>query len=517
MIFLDAAAWFISLIVLLVVAKTKFDQPPTRRSGTTWFLFSAGLSLYFLLTLSIWTLVILTLRGGGKILADFSFGIPDELAFGVPVVAMLLVVLSWYDSRVKRLDAGARSICERLAATPLEMDNLVYRITRQSVFRLCGDPQPDCTEKDPALVEKIIAAGQKLEIDGKAFDFSNTDPNKSLFTKSFTIFYFFLLEQNSLPKSYRLFLAKHSGILNPLEKDCREFVQEASDFFRMSAPKKAYTELFRESGQKMFVRLAEILARAVLFVERTENRRYRRLQEFGFEIEKAHSFIGMNQYLTILIASIGFFILYFMLFPGTSGFANGLFQALIISVEVCISTVVGVLAAYKTLDQADRFNFPPVAKFVLFALSAVAICSLARFAIFAAPLVPGEGFAALGTSAAAIAERWPWRLMPIFFSFGVAMACRQAKAPEASPARVALLGGTILFVTCSLGMGLVDLLFATLPASGPGWPGIVSAFVVGGGIGAVISLLFRKSLEREEEIETRPRLDTAKPAYLVGG
>ena len=515
MIFLDTAAWLISLIVLLVVAKTKFDQPPTRRSGTTWFLFSAGLTLYYLLTLSIWTLVILTLRGGGKVLTDFSIAIPEDYAFGVPVVAMLLVVLSWYDSRVKRLDAGARRICERLAATPLEMDNLVYRITRQSVFRLCDDPQPGAAESDPALAEQIAAAGRELEIDAKTLDFCNADPDKALFTKSFTIFYFFLLNQSSLPKSYRLFLAKHSEILNPLEKDFREFLQEANDFFRMTAPRKAYAELFRENAGTMFLRLAQVLARAVLFVERTENRRYRRLQAFGFEVEKARSFIGMNQYLTILIASIGFFMLYFILFPGASGLAQGLFQAVIISVEVCISTVIGVLAAYKTLGHEDRFNFPPVAKFVVFALLAVAVCTLARLALVAAPLVPTEGLAAFVTSAEAFAERWPWRLMPVFFSFGVAMACRQAKAREASPARIAALGGTILFVASSLGMGLVDLLFTTLPASGPGWPGFLSALVVGGGIGAVISLLFRTSLEREEEIEARPQLESASPAYLV--
>ena len=57
--------WLVSAPVLFAIAWVRFNSPPTNRSGTTFVLFYIGLTIYSLLIVALWVLIIVALRQGG--------------------------------------------------------------------------------------------------------------------------------------------------------------------------------------------------------------------------------------------------------------------------------------------------------------------------------------------------------------------------------------------------------------------------------------------------------------------
>jgi len=51
--------WIIPVLLLFVVAWTRFNSPPTNRSGTTFVLFFFGVIFYYALIVALWLLVII--------------------------------------------------------------------------------------------------------------------------------------------------------------------------------------------------------------------------------------------------------------------------------------------------------------------------------------------------------------------------------------------------------------------------------------------------------------------------
>ena len=56
--------WIIAVLALYVVAWTRFNSPPTNRSGTTFALFFFGVVFYYALIVALWVLVMIGLVQG---------------------------------------------------------------------------------------------------------------------------------------------------------------------------------------------------------------------------------------------------------------------------------------------------------------------------------------------------------------------------------------------------------------------------------------------------------------------
>ena len=65
---LSSSEWVVPALLLFVVAWSKFNTPPTNRSGTTFALFFFGVIFYYALILALWLLVSVSGIGFGRFL-----------------------------------------------------------------------------------------------------------------------------------------------------------------------------------------------------------------------------------------------------------------------------------------------------------------------------------------------------------------------------------------------------------------------------------------------------------------
>jgi uncharacterized membrane protein required for colicin V production len=83
------------LLLLFIAAWSKFNTPPTNRSGTTFALFFFGVIFYYALILALWVLVSFSGIGFGR------FGNADQFAQYAPIFAALIVVVASQFSQVE--------------------------------------------------------------------------------------------------------------------------------------------------------------------------------------------------------------------------------------------------------------------------------------------------------------------------------------------------------------------------------------------------------------------------------
>ena len=81
--------WLISAPVLIAVAWVRFNSPPTNRSGTTFALFYVGLTIYCLLIVALWLLIIVAVSLN---LAKLDPQVQRELAQHAPLMAAFVLV-----------------------------------------------------------------------------------------------------------------------------------------------------------------------------------------------------------------------------------------------------------------------------------------------------------------------------------------------------------------------------------------------------------------------------------------
>ena len=93
--------WIIAVLALYVVAWTRFNSPPTNRSGTTFALFFFGVIFYYALIVALWVLVMIGLVQGsigfdwiGKALTKVNPEAQIQLAQYAPIVAALIIVVA---------------------------------------------------------------------------------------------------------------------------------------------------------------------------------------------------------------------------------------------------------------------------------------------------------------------------------------------------------------------------------------------------------------------------------------
>src|SRR5262249_61098133 len=97
---IQSSEWIIPAALLVVVAWSRFNSPPTNRSGTTFVLFSFGLIFYYALIVALWLLVIIAVIQASIGFDKLSFAVgktnlqaQGEFAQYAPLVAAVLVIV----------------------------------------------------------------------------------------------------------------------------------------------------------------------------------------------------------------------------------------------------------------------------------------------------------------------------------------------------------------------------------------------------------------------------------------
>src|SRR3974377_1165723 len=84
---LSSSEWVVPAFLLFIVGLSKFNTPPTNRSGTTFALFCSGVIFYYALILALWLLVSFSGIGFGRAVADSA-------SQNAPIFAALLIVVA---------------------------------------------------------------------------------------------------------------------------------------------------------------------------------------------------------------------------------------------------------------------------------------------------------------------------------------------------------------------------------------------------------------------------------------
>ena len=485
-----AFAWIASILLLLVAASHKFNTPPTQRSGTTFFLFYCGLSLYYLLLLILWMAVIVLIEGGlFQIFGQLVPQIKSEFKPAVPLLAALTVVLGYINTKIQRADAEARRICSEWAAIPREKDALALEIREHATFEVRND----------RLMRAVVTEVQNRDIETRAVNFSGSADAAALFTRALTLYSVMFVQPWNRP--FRSFMTGHKSAVSKAQAGVEGLVPLAQDYFRLEHPTPEVTEQFTKRVGETLGLLTQLVSRAVLATERTKKGRYRRLADFGFWLDVP----GWRPSLDLIVAIIGgaaiYFCLLFMVIPRPESrpLAEILYAALPIAVEIGVATALGVQAAIWSERRDQSAELPPLALWLGIALVAAALCGMIRLVIAAVPYLH-EGLrvaVALGWEELARDRRWAWRVMSAFIAFGLAVACHRAFTTRAS---LINLTGDALVVTSFVVMGGV-VVKGLAPDRTPEWVWlIVSTGLLGLALGATIPPLYRRGALREAQL-----------------
>ena len=347
------------------------------RSGTTFALFFFGVTFYYALIVALWVLVMIGLVQGsigfdwiGKALTTVNPQAQIQLAQYAPIVAALIIVVASQFRQVLRINSAARAFCFKLAAIPREADRLAVELAQGADF------QP--AEKLRNQVTRLISEN----ISPQALNFSRDGTLPARFTRAVALYNLFVGPRNNgmvlefaangySRSAYARIMQLDETV--PARADARyeELMHTGLAFFTSSKPTPELKEALKRNIVEVSNLTCSLVARYVLFCERTHNARLQRLAGMGFDARPTPTF-GPDQWATtillVIILSVGMMV--FM--PGTNPIELG--KVLTIAIAFGVSTGFAVLGAIVVAQrfierhEGDRLAFPPIAELILAAL-----------------------------------------------------------------------------------------------------------------------------------------------------
>src|SRR5262249_3641161 len=295
---------------LAVVAWHRFNTPPTNRSGTTFALFYFGLVCYYFLIISLWVLVIVvlsqsTIRFDAIIqrLSNVNPQTQAELAQYNPLISALIIAVASQFRRVLEIDTEARSFCVRLAGIPLEADRLALELAKSADF----EPQ---TEELRSRVSEIISRN----IGPQALSFSGDDV-EARFTRAVALYWLFIGPKNNVRKDLLPFarnshsrsayvtITQHEDATTvaPAESRYEEMINAALTYFTAPNRTKQLSDILIKNITEVTNLVCGLIARFVLYCDRTRSGRRHRLLSMGFTGNHPLARFGLDQWATTIL------------------------------------------------------------------------------------------------------------------------------------------------------------------------------------------------------------------------
>jgi hypothetical protein len=422
--------WIIAVLALYVVAWTRFNSPPTNRSGTTFALFFFGLTFYFALLIPLWLLVMIGLYQGsigfdwiGEKLTQVNPKAQAELAQYAPIVAALIIVVASQFRQVSRIDAAARAFCINLAAIPREADRLAIELAQDAGF------EPG--EKLRNQITKIISEN----ISSHALNFSRDGTLPARFTRAIALYNLFVgpgndgmvpeFAKNGHSKSaYAMIMQQGEMVAARAGARYEDLMQTGLALFTSSQPTRELKEALNCNIADVSNLTCSLVARYVLFCEMTHNGRLQRLADMGFGARPTPRF-GPDKWAAtiLLVILLSFGMMLYM--PGARSIQ--LAQALTIATTFGFSMGFAVLGAVVVAQrfigrhEGERTAFPPIAELAIAALIVVGLSIALRIGI---PLVPAlmqeQGFQGVFDQ---FVERLPGTIIPFICTISLGLLC----------------------------------------------------------------------------------------------
>jgi hypothetical protein len=434
----SASEWVVPALLLLIVAWVRFNNPPTNRSGTTFALFYFGVIFYYALILALWLLVTVGGIGFGSLAAA-----KEQVAQHAPIFGALIIVVASQFPQVLRIDTAARKFCLSLAAIPREADRLSLELAQNPDFRPSG--------KLRDRVTKIISDN----INCKAANFDMDGTISARFTRAVALYWLFIgpndngtpleFRANAFARSaYAAIMQFGEAIANRASARYEEIMHTGRAYFTSPDPTKEVTEALNRTTMELSNLVCSLIARYVLYCDRTRRGRQQRLSTLGFDASHLPPRFGVDQWAaTILIVTmLSIFMMRFM--PGTRPPAAT--QLLIIAITYGVSIGLAVMGAVVVAQrfierhEGEKPAFPPLAELVLAALIVVGLSMALRIGIPLIPaLIEGDSVALHGV-ATKFWERLPGIITPFTCTISLGLLCSYVDLLNRTSVGVAAIG-----------------------------------------------------------------------------
>ncbi|WP_050630112.1 hypothetical protein [Bradyrhizobium viridifuturi] len=502
--------WIASGLLLFVVALIRFSRPPTNRTGTTFLLFYTGVLFYYALLIGLWLLVIILVSAGG-----YGFdGIPiaqslkanEWLSPSLPVIGFLVITVASQFKLVGRLDTGARQFCIQLAAIPAEAEQLAVELAHGQLQLM-----------DPTLIENV-SREITLNIGENALHLTNDGSLASRFTRAVSLYWLFIMPDNAgTPLPFPTNISGRSTYTRIMRLNERAVEQSLGLYdslmenglacFTSSKSTRAMEDALKKSIQDLSLTVCRLIARWVLYLEVTENRRRKRLSSMGLNPRDHSPAFGRDQWVASILVIIVLFLFMSIAVPGKQPFGQTFMYSVLMAIQLGMAVIAGTAVAQRFIrrEEENVWQFPPLAELTIAALVVVGLCIVLRIGW---PLVPdllNTGSISLAQSLSEFSDRWPFVLLPFVCTFSIGLMCAHLGTQNWNWFRLALLGGALnaatFVVTALLIAQLLSGEFLERIQGTPNLTKLLTSLGIAGFVlGAIVLAIFPRSIRSSQMV-----------------
>ncbi len=479
--------WLVPAAILLAVAWTRFNQPPTNRSGTTFFLFWCGLIFYFALLVLLWILVAAVLSGSPVF--DFS-NMPEWLKkSAAPIVALLIVAVASLFARVHQFDLAARHLCLQFAAIPRESDSLAIELSQNAVFKPPTEQLKDIVTRE--ITENIGAHAVNFDNDGRlAARFTKVVALHWLFIAPFVNGSPLPFPHNSHGKSkYARVMREYDELVSVANAGYHSMLELAVDVFSSKKPKSGKLKLLKEQLNDLSNIICQMIAHYILAQDAMSSGRRRRMWKMGFDAHDYLPAFGRDQAVAAILAMAILFILVSIVLPTGLQFSKVLSIGIIVAIQNGLAAIAGALVAQRFIrgDEGNgKLRFPPFMELFIASALVVVLSATLSFARHTTPVFFTEGD--LRPAVEAFYGGLPWLFLPFIGTFTIGLLCSYFSPSSLNRLSVASIGSLTYGLTQIAGAALV----APLVGRNPIWAAAFNG-VIGFALGGFVLATFRRS------------------------
>jgi hypothetical protein len=508
--------WISPVLFLYVVALVQFNSPPTNRSGTTFALFFVGVIFYYALIIALWLLVTIAITQGMVGLAFLrqkQGGAQSDIDQYRAIFSALVIVAASQFPWVHKIDRAARSFCFSLAAIPREADRVAVELA-QSEFRPKSDRLRD-------QVAKIVSAS----VGAQALNFESDSTLASRFTRAVSLYWLFVAPSKGeihlefpaglhARSAYAAVTQLAEPIVGRAEQRYEELIQAAFVYFTSQHPTREAREGVSRATTDLSNLVCSLIARYVLYCDKTALTRRQRLNNMGFDTSSPMPSFGLDKWAMTIVAVMLMSVAIMNLTPGRLPITHA--QVLTVAITFALSigfAVMGaVLVAERFIERRENSKsmFPPVAELIFAGLIVAGLSIVLRLAV---PLIPamlqGEG-ADIHDIVRQFVERLPGIVVPFACTISLGLLCSYLGSTNWSWLRLSALAAIGNGAACTAaGLVLAWLLDESVLAQIYVHPENARATIVadvgliGAVIGALVLAVFRKSERARKDVAKR--------------
>jgi hypothetical protein len=521
----EYSEWILLSSLLFVVSWVRFNSPPSNRSGTTFALFFFGVIFYYALIVALWLLLTIAISQGSIGLSylpgvQFKLGSEGVDQYKAAFFAVLFIVVASQFPTVNRIDEGARAFCMSLAAIPREADRIAVELA-QTAFMPRSEQLRDQVTK---FVSENVSA--------KALKFAGDSTLEARFTRTVGLYNLFIAPKNSgtqlafpagphARSAYAAIMQLSESVAARAEERFEELIQAGLAYFTSEAPTKMAKDGLSRAIADESNLVCTLIARYVLYCDRTALGRRQRLSHMGFDRSHPMPSFGLDKWAMTIVAVILMSVLV-MTVTGAKAVDSGkiLMIAITFSITIGFAVMGAVVVAQRFIERRENGgpSFPPFAELILAGLIVAGLSLVTRLAIPLLPAVIQGDSSGVQAAITQFSERWPGIIVPFTCTISLGLLCSYVGSLKWSLWQVSVVAAMANGCACMAGGAvLASLLPHPVLAQIYERPDqakpliVVSTGLIGAAIGAMVLAAFRQS-ERVRKDVAESVVNTPHPS-----